>query len=106
MNKNTEWKSKFTEIVQTCQSELKRTTDIGKRMLSASKTNTTLHESYEEIGTLVVKALKNGELQWDNPRVNEILNTIKGCEKDLELMEKEVNHIRFSESDKDTTTKS
>lgn len=103
MNKNTEWKSKFNEIVQTCQSELKRTTDIGKRMLSASKTNTTLHESYEEIGVLVVKAMKSGELNWDNPRVAEILKTIESCEKDLEMMEKEVNKIRFSESESKST---
>ncbi len=103
MEKNAQWKSRFNEIVQTCQSELKRTTDIGKRMLSASKTNTTLHESYEEIGVLVVKALKSGELNWDNPRVAEIMRTIEGCEKDLEMMEKEVNKIRFSETDSNST---
>lgn len=98
MTKNTQWKTKFNGILETCQNEFKRTTDIGKKMLSASKTNTTLHESYEEIGSLVVKALKSGELSWDNPRVAEILKTIEGCEQDLELMEKEVNHIRFSDN--------
>lgn len=99
MTKDVQWKSKFNEIIETCQSELKRTTDIGKKMLSASKTNSTLHESYEEIGALVVKALKSGELTWENARIAEIMKTIEGCEKDLETMEKEVNNIRFSDSD-------
>ncbi len=100
MNRNADWKVKFNEIIQVCQGEFKKTTDIGKKMLSASKTNATLHESYEELGMLLAKAIKEGELSWDNPRVNEILKTINGCEKDLEKMEEEVNNIRFSDTDK------
>jgi hypothetical protein len=96
MTNNSDWKVKFNEMIQVCQGELKRTTDIGKKMLSASKTNATLHESFEELGILVAKAIKKGELSWDNPRVHEILKTIKGCEKDLEKMEEDVNNIRFS----------
>ena len=100
MNKNADWKVKLNQMMQVCQGELKRTTDIGKKMLSASKTNSTLHESYEELGLLLVKAIKDGEITWDNPRVKEIMKTISGCEKDLEKMEEEVNTIRFSDSDK------
>ena len=100
MNKNADWKVKLNQMMQVCQGELRKTTDIGKKMLSASKTNSTLHESYEELGVLLVKAIKDGEISWDNPRVKEIMKTINGCERDLEKMEEEVNTIRFSDSDK------
>lgn len=91
------FKDRMHKMLQTCQGELKRTTEIGKRMLTASKTNTKLHESYEELGLMVAKALCSGELKWDNPRVHEILSEIKSCEKDLESIEEEVNTIRFSD---------
>ncbi len=91
------FKDRMHKMLQTCQGELKRTTEIGKRMLSASKTNTKLHENYEELGLLVAKALCSGELKWENSRVHELLGEIKVCEKDLENIEDEVNNIRFSE---------
>lgn len=96
MQKTPQWKNKVQEILNVCQEEIKRTTEIGKKMLSASKTNTCLHESYEELGVLVVKAIKDGSLKWDNPRVKELINTIENCEHDLDEIESEVNKIRFS----------
>ncbi|OUR98711.1 hypothetical protein A9Q84_04665 [Halobacteriovorax marinus] len=96
MQKQPQWKDRFTEIVQVCQEELKRTTEIGKKMLSASKTNTTLHESYEELGHLAFLALENGDLNWDSPRVKDLINSIKSCESDLEDIEKDVNDIKKS----------
>lgn len=97
MQKQPGWQSRFQEILQTCQDEVKRTTEIGKKMLTASRTNTNLHEAYEELGHLVAKSIDNGELKWDNPKVSELLLTIKDCEKDLESIEDDVNKIKFSE---------
>ena len=94
-------KGRMQKVLQTCQGELKRTTEIGKRMLSASKTNSKLHENYEELGVMVARALAAGELKWDNARVHEILCEINSCEKDLENIEDEVNNIRFSEQDEE-----
>ena len=65
-------------------------------MLTASKTNGCLHEAYEELGQLVARALENNEVKWDNPRVSELLNIINDCQKDLEVIEGEVNKIKFS----------
>lgn len=96
MQKQHGWQSKFQEILQTCQDEVKRTTEIGKKMLSASRTNTSLHEAYEELGHLAAKSLASEELKWENPKVVELLATIKECEKDLESIEEEVNKIKFS----------
>ena len=45
-----QWKNKVQDILHTCQEELKRTTEIGKKMLSASSTNSELHSAYEELG--------------------------------------------------------
>ena len=95
--KKQDLKNKVNEILQVCQDEFKKTTEIGKKMISASKTNSCLHETYEEIGTLVVEALKDGDLEWNNSRVNELIEKINQCEEDLELIEGEVNKIKFSE---------
>ncbi|PIK14806.1 hypothetical protein [Halobacteriovorax sp. JY17] len=94
MQKQPQWKDRFSEMVQVCQEELKRTTEIGKKMLSASKTNTTLHEAYEELGHLTFKAVEEGKLEFDDARVKELVNTIKSCEFDLEKIENDVNDIK------------
>lgn len=96
MQKQHGWQSKFQEILQTCQDEVKRTTEIGKKMLSASKTNTSLHEAYEELGHLAASSIESGELKWEDPKVKELLKTINDCEKNLESIEVEVNKIKFS----------
>lgn len=109
MSKNGDWKHRFNEIVKSCQDELKKTTDIGRKMLMASKTNTELHESYEELGQLVKLALNTGELQWDNPKAKDLIDRINENEKNLEFIEKEVNKIKFApgpvDVSKDDTTK-
>jgi hypothetical protein len=102
MDRNNEWKIKFQEMFQVCSEELKKTTEIGKKMLSASKTNSTLHETYEELGVLTAEAIKNNELDWDNEKVKKLLKTIEGCESDLKDIENEVNDIRFSEESNPT----
>ena len=94
MEKHPQWKDRFNEIVQVCQEELKKTTEIGKKMLSASKTNTQLNESYEELGHLTFKAIEKGDLKWDHMRVQELMSTIKVCEKDLEAIEDDVSKIK------------
>ena len=81
MQKNQEWKHKVQELFQTAQDEFKRTTEIGKKMLTASKTNSDLHEAYEELGVLAAKDIESGDLEWSNPRVKELLGQIKDCEK-------------------------
>ncbi len=96
MEKQPQWKDRFNEIVQVCQDELKKTTEIGKKMLSASKTNTALHESYEELGHITFKAIESGEISFDNERVKELVNSIKSCEFDLEKIESDVNDIKKS----------
>lgn len=104
MEKNQQWKSKVQELFQVAQDELKRTTEIGKKMLTASKTNSSLHEAYEELGMLAAKAIENGTLNWNNERVKDLLAEIANCEKDLEVIESEVKKIKFSAGPMDIGT--
>ncbi|MBT7609549.1 MAG: hypothetical protein HN576_07320 [Bacteriovoracaceae bacterium] len=96
MRKNQQWKDKVQELLQVCQNEFMKTTKIGKKMLSASKTNTNLHEAYEEIGRLAVKAMKKKDLKWENSRVSELLAIVKTCESELKSIESDVNKIKFA----------
>jgi pyruvate formate-lyase activating enzyme-like uncharacterized protein len=91
-------KEKMSGILQVCQNELKRTTEIGKKMLSASKANSTLHSAYEELGQLVVKEINSGALKWEHSKVKEILEQIKSCESDLNNIEKDVQDIKAAAS--------
>ncbi len=101
MEKSPDWQKKVQEMFSVCSEELKKTTAIGKKMLSASKANTNLHEAYEELGALAVEAMKSGELKWENERVNKILKTIESCQTDLNSIEEEVNEIRFKQESQD-----
>ncbi len=101
-DKGQDWKDRFHDIFNICQEEVKKTTEIGKRMLSASKAKGQLNEAYSELGSLAFSALNKGELTSDDPRVAELMTKIKNYEADLENIEKEVNTIRFSEDSNDS----
>ena len=91
------WKSRMQELLHTCRDEMKRTTVIGKKMISASRISGTLNNAYEELGELAAKELKAGKLEWEHPRIKRILETILECEGQLEEVESEVNKIRFAD---------
>ncbi len=97
MSKSGDWKNVMSEIFSTCQDELKRTTEIGKKMISASRMNSTLNETYQELGKLAVESLRDGKLDWDDPEVEELLKKIAQCEKDIEDIEGDVYKIKFPE---------
>lgn len=95
----TPWREKVQELFQTCSDEIKRTTEIGKKMLTASKANSSLHESYEELGRLAATAVETEKVKWDDPKVHELIQTIRKCQQDLETLEEEVNNIKFDENE-------
>jgi hypothetical protein len=97
--KTSTFKHKMQEILTLCQDELKRTTEIGKKMLHASKANTQLHQYQQELGELAVKELREQKLTWINPRAKELLDLITECETELLQIEGQVNTIRFQEDD-------
>ncbi|MEC8623541.1 MAG: hypothetical protein VXY34_01880 [Bdellovibrionota bacterium] len=101
MDNNPNWSKKVMQVLQHAQEELKKTTEIGKKMISASKTSSELHEAYEELGKLVYKGLKGESLSLEDPRLGEFVEKIDDLQEELGDIESEVNKIKFSEKDKE-----
>ena len=99
------WKKRVNDLFYTCQEELQRATKIGKKMLSATKTSSTLHELYEELGLLTAQSIETEKLTWNDPKVKKIIENIKVCKEDLESIEEEVNKIKFSSCPVDASSK-
>ena len=100
MKKNSTWKIKLNHWFFTFHQEIIKTGVIGKKMLTASRTNAHLKETYEELGRLLEKGIESGEVEWDSAKVRALLHTAKACKKDLEHIEKQVYKIKFSASPK------
>ena len=101
MNDKTEqsdWMNKFQDLINSCQVELKKTTHIGMKMLSASQSNAQLHETYESLGILVRQAIQKGDLSWNDPKVSELLDKIDKLETEMEQFESEVREIKNPQS--------
>lgn len=96
MQKHSSIREKFNKVLSLFHFNIFKTTRIGKKLLTASRTNAHLKETYEELGRIVEQELASGEVTVNSPRVKTLLHTISACKKDLEHLEKQVNKIRFS----------
>ncbi|MBP9674314.1 MAG: hypothetical protein KBD63_04395 [Bacteriovoracaceae bacterium] len=88
------WKEKFSDLLDVCHIEIKKTTIIGKHMVVASKTNTDLRNLQEELGKLAVKEMMAGRLDWEHPRAQSLLSAVKKCELELLVMEEKVQAVK------------
>jgi hypothetical protein len=93
-NDQVDWKLKFNDLVSTCQSELKKTTKIGMKMLSASQSNAELHDTYEEIGRWTKQAVESGDLKIDDIKVQDLIAKANSLESELEDFEDQVHNIK------------
>lgn len=96
MKKRSKFKGKFNFWLLNFHKEIKKTTDIGKKMLMASRINTHMKDTYEELGRHLERGVDNGEVDWDSPKLRALLHSIKACKKDLEEIERKMNSIKFS----------
>lgn len=96
MKKRSKFKGKFNFWLLNFHKEIQKTADIGKKMLSASRVNTHMKDTYEELGRHLERGVDNGEVDWDSPKMRALLHTIKACKKDLEEIERNMNAIKFS----------
>lgn len=96
MKKRSQYRSRFNFWLATMTQEFRKTTAIGKKMLTASRTNAHLKDTYEELGRLLERGVENGEIDWDSPKMRALLHTIKACKKDLEEIERKMNSIKFT----------
>lgn len=93
---NSDWKAKLNRLFFGFQQEVIKTSVIGKKMLTASRTNAHLKETYEELGRLLEKGIDSGEVEWDSAKVRALLHTVRACKKDLEEIERQVHKLKFS----------
>ncbi|MEE2671677.1 MAG: hypothetical protein VYA54_08200 [Bdellovibrionota bacterium] len=92
------WKYKFNDLLNTCQSEFKKTTKIGMKMFSASQSNTQLHETYEALGMWLRDAIEKDKLKIEDQEVLGLIEKIKELETAMENFEKEVQEIKKTNS--------
>lgn len=95
MKNNSGWKMKINHWFFNFHKEIVKTGVIGKKLLTASRTNAHLKETYEELGKMLEKGIDSGEVEWDSAKVRMLLHTIKACKKDLEHLERQVYKIKF-----------
>ena len=91
-----DWKAKFNYLVNTCQSELKKTTKIGMKMFSASQSTTKLHETYELIGKMVKDLHDEGKIEIKDEKVLELMEITNELHKELDSYEQDVQEIKKS----------
>jgi hypothetical protein len=94
MEHKSPWKEKLDVLVNTCQDELKKTAEIGKKMLSASRENSLLSDAYEKLGKYTFEAMKNKDLKWDDEKANQTVTDIVECLEKLENIESDVQNIK------------
>jgi hypothetical protein len=95
------WKRKINYWFFSLHQEILKTSVIGKKLLTASRTNSHLKETYEELGRLVERDIEQGILDWDSPKARAYLNTIRACKQDLADIEKQVHKIKFASGPED-----
>lgn len=95
MGKRSNFRGKLSFWLFNFHKEVMKTSAIGKKMLTASRTNAHLKETYEELGRLLERGVETGEVDWDSPRMRALLHTVKACKKDLEEIERKMNKIKF-----------
>ena len=96
MKKKSNWKANLNRYFFHFHQEVIKAGVIGKKLLTASRTNSHLKDTYEELGRLLEKGIESGEVDWDSAKVRALLHTIKACKKDLEHIEKQVYKIKFA----------
>ena len=92
--KEPDWKVRAQDLLQLAQDELKKTAEIGKKMLFASQKTTELRDYYEMLGHKAVTEIRSGKLVWDEPEVKEIMEQITEMEKGLQDIEDDVRKIQ------------
>ncbi len=96
MKKKSDWKFRLNQMFFSFHREVIKTSVIGKKMLTASRTNAHLKETYEELGRLLEQGIDSKEIEWDSAKIRALLHSAKACKKDLEEIEKQVYKIKFS----------
>ena len=101
MGQSNNFKSKVNRIFFSLHKELLKTSAIGKKLITAGRTNSHLKDTYEELGRIIEQKVDRGEINLDDSKIRSLLHTIKACKKDLREIEEQVNRIKFSPAPED-----
>ncbi|MFW5887917.1 MAG: hypothetical protein ACOCUH_03880 [Bacteriovoracia bacterium] len=97
MMQDRKWVDRFNEVMNNCQEEVKKITQIGKNMVSASQTSNNLKELYEQLGQTTESLVKTGQLDSDNETIVQLLEKIANCQEELKNIEEEVQRIKHAQ---------
>ncbi|MBF0363523.1 MAG: hypothetical protein HQK49_21055 [Oligoflexia bacterium] len=89
-----EEKSGFTLLLSTVLESIKKTILVARKMVNASYTTSCLNQAYQELGLLLMDAIKRKEIVWDNPHVCEIVKNIDRYNVDLHVFEEQIRRIK------------
>jgi hypothetical protein len=95
------FRSKVKVLFDSCRDEIEKTTNLGKKMLTASRTNSELHATYEELGQYIYKGLKENSLDMEHVKIRELVKRIDMLEEELKLIEEEVRKIKVASGPED-----
>jgi hypothetical protein len=98
MNRPLNFKNRVNRFVYSFHQEILKTGHIGKKLITAGRTNSHLKDSYEELGRLIESKIDLNELEINDHKVKALMHTIKACKKDLKEIEDQVNQIKFCSS--------
>ena len=98
-NQTTDWRLKINDLVQTCQAEIKKTTKIGIKMLSASQSSTQLQAAHEDLGKWLCTQIKAGKISLsdEDEKAKSLIEKVEELESQLESFEKDVQSIKSSD---------
>ncbi len=94
----TSWKMRFKKLFKLCRNEVKKTTQISKKMISASKTSSELSQAYQDLGSLAFEDLKREAIEWKNPKAKKLIHDIEQYESNLQVLEDDVHKLKKSRS--------
>ncbi len=94
-----EWVGKIQDMFQTAQTEIKKATQLGAKLVNASQSSSELKLAYEELGRLSFSASQADEakLDYSSEEVKLAVEKIVKIEKHLESIEDDVQKIKKSE---------
>lgn len=94
-----EWVGKIQDMFQSAQTEIKKATQLGAKLVNASQSSTELKLAYEELGRLsfLASQAESPVEDFSSDEMKAALAKIRKIEKHLESIEEEVQNIKKSE---------
>jgi hypothetical protein len=94
----TNWKDTAKRWLHIAGKEVKKTTKLGQKMIQISKLNSEIEEIEKELGKILVKAIKDTTLSWDNQQVGQKISALDDLTNQLQEANIEIEQIKRDDS--------